>query len=131
MFTPVETTVGALLLQQATSNLLYQNGNILGASGFLRRLLSEPTRELLSFFVGMASSFIPVKAFVPHLLTHYPPVSMTLQTGLVTLGTAALIGWGTKVSGISGVVSTTTTRLTVGRCQMAVPQGICYVVCPD
>lgn len=97
MFTPIETTVGAVLLHQATSNLLYQNGNILGLSGYLRRLVSAPTVELVAFFTGMAASYLPLKLLVPELITKYPSVPLTLQSALVTTGVAALIGWGTKV----------------------------------
>jgi hypothetical protein len=97
MFTPIETTVGAVLLHQATSNLLYQNGNILGLSGYLRRLINAPTVELLAFFTGMAASYVPLKLLVPELITRYPSVPITVQSALFTTGVAALIGWGTKV----------------------------------
>jgi hypothetical protein len=97
MFTPVETSIGAFLLHQATSNLLYHNGNVLGASGLLRQLLTAPTRESIAFFVGMASSYLPLKALAPQLLTSYPTVPMTVQTTLTTIGVGALVGLGTKV----------------------------------
>jgi hypothetical protein len=97
MFTPIETSIGALLLHQATSNLLYQNGDILGASGYLRRLFSAPTKELLAFFTGMAASYVPLKALAPQLITEYPAVQISSQTALVTAAIGALIGWGTKV----------------------------------
>ncbi|KAF2190658.1 YeeE/YedE family integral membrane protein-like protein [Zopfia rhizophila CBS 207.26] len=98
MFTPVETSVGSLLLHQATSVLLFQNGCVLGASGFLRRLFSAPTKGTLSFFAGMAMSFAPLKLFLPELLTSYPPVPSTLQTAVATVGIGALVGLGTKLS---------------------------------
>ncbi|EDU48650.1 transporter component [Pyrenophora tritici-repentis] len=98
MFTPIETTIGALLLHQASSNLLYQNGNILGASGFLRQLLSTPTREHFAFFAGMAASYIPLKAIAPQLITSYPAVQIASPASLATVAIAALIGWGTKMS---------------------------------
>jgi uncharacterized membrane protein YedE/YeeE len=97
MFTPIETTIGALLLHQATSNLLYQNGDILGASGYLRRLFSAPTKELLAFFAGMAASYVPLKALAPRLTTEYPAVQISPQTTVATVAIGALIGWGTKV----------------------------------
>jgi hypothetical protein len=97
MFTPVETGIGAFLLHEATSVLLFQNGNVLGASGFLRQLFSGPTKETLSFFAGMALSILPLKMFVPELVIQYPSVPTTLQAALVTLGIGALVGWGTKV----------------------------------
>jgi hypothetical protein len=99
MFTPVETSVGAFLLHEATSVLLFQNGNVLGASGFLRQLFSStgPTIGNLSFFAGMAASLLPLKLFLPELLTDYPSAPNTLQAALVTVGIGALVGWGTKV----------------------------------
>lgn len=97
MFTPVETTIGAVLLHQATTNLLYQNGNVLGASGLLRRLFTAPTKETLSFFIGMAASFIPMKLVVPELLVQLPPAPTSAPSALATVAIAMLIGWGTTV----------------------------------
>lgn len=97
MFTPIETTIGAVLLHQATSNLLFYNGNVLGLSGFLRRLMTAPTVEMLAFFTGMAVTSLLLSSLVPELVTRYPPMSITVQTVLFTTSVAALIGWGTKV----------------------------------
>jgi len=98
MFTPVETSIGAILLHQATSTLLYQNGNILGASGFLRQLFTAPTKETIAFFVGMAASYLPLQVLAPQLITSYPAVTITLQAALATIGAGAVVGLGTKVS---------------------------------
>lgn len=98
MFTPIETSIGAFLLHEATSVLLFQNGNVLGASGFLRQLFSGPTKGTLSFFAGMAMSLVPLKVFLPELVTEYPSVPTTLQAALVTIGIGALVGWGTKLA---------------------------------
>lgn len=98
MFTPVESSIGAFLLHQATSNLLYQNGNILGASGYLRNFLSGPTKETLSLITGMAASYLPLRAFAPHLVTDFPDVPLNFETIALTLGIGFSIGWGTKVS---------------------------------
>jgi hypothetical protein len=97
MFTPIETTIGAILLHQATSNLLYQNGHVLGASGFLRQLFNIPTKETMAFFVGMAASYLPLKVLAPQAMTSYPTASMTFQAAIATMGVGALIGLGTKV----------------------------------
>jgi uncharacterized membrane protein YedE/YeeE len=102
MFTPIETTIGALLMHQATSNLLYQNGNILGLSGYLRQLLSVPTKEVLAFFVGMAASYPPLKSLTPQLITSYPAVQITPQAAAATIAIGAMVGWGTKVSEVTG-----------------------------
>jgi len=100
MFTPIETSVGALLLHQSTSVLLFQNGTVLGASGYIRRLFSTPTRGTLAFFVGMAASVLPLKLFQPNLITSYPPVPDTLLAALATVGVGIFVGWGTKVSAL-------------------------------
>ncbi|KAJ8114367.1 hypothetical protein OPT61_g3742 [Boeremia exigua] len=98
MFTPVETSIGAVLLHQATSNLLYQNGNILGLSGLLRRVMNAPTVEVVALFTGMAVSFPVLGSLTPELMTRYPSMPITAQTVLFTTGVAALSGWGTKTS---------------------------------
>lgn len=97
MFTPVEATIGAVLLHQASSNLLYQNGNILGLSGFLRRAMTAPTVEVVAFFAGMAASYPLLSSLVPELVTSYPSMPITLQATMFTTCVAILTGWGTKV----------------------------------
>ncbi|KAF2655260.1 YeeE/YedE family integral membrane protein-like protein [Lophiostoma macrostomum CBS 122681] len=97
MFTPVETSIGALLLHQATSVLLFQNGQVLGCSGYIRSLFRTPTAAV-SLLAGMAASVLPLKLFLPEFLTNYPPVPTSLETALVTVGVGALVGWGTKIS---------------------------------
>ena len=129
MFTPVETSIGALLLHQATSNLLYQNGGILGLSGLLRRLMTAPTVEVLALFAGMAASYPLLGALVPEVVTRYPLMAMTPQTVLFTAGVAALIGWGTKVSGlVDAERGPETDEL---RHRMAAHPDICSVVFHD
>ena len=98
MFTPIETSVGAFLLHEATTNLLFNNGSVLGASGLLRQLFTDPTKETSSFFIGMTLSFLPLKAFLPSLMTTYPSVPETLSAALATIGLGALQGLGTRVS---------------------------------
>lgn len=123
MFTPIETSVGALLLHQATSNLLYQNGSILGLSGLLRRLMTAPTVEVVGFFAGMAASYPLLGFFLPDLVTRFPSISITPQSALFTTGIAALIGWGTKVRMANPARRTQT--LTWQRHQMAAHPVIC------
>lgn len=103
MFTPIETSIGALLLHQATSNLLYQNGNVLGLSGLLKRVMTAPTVEVLGLFAGMAASIPLLASFVPELVIKYPSISVTPQAVLFTTSVAALTGWGTKVRGFDHV----------------------------
>ncbi|KAF2116559.1 YeeE/YedE family integral membrane protein-like protein [Lophiotrema nucula] len=98
MFTPIETSIGAVLLQQATSVLLFHNGSVLGASSLMHRVLNAPSKGLLAFFTGMAFSSLPLKLIIPELVTRYPPIPTNLQAGLITVGVGALVGWGTKTS---------------------------------
>lgn len=101
MFTPVETTIGAFLLHQATSILLHNNGTILGASEYMRKVVSRPTVGVATFFAGMIASFPLLRVVLPELLTKYPPSPSTSGQALVTVAMGLLVGWGTKVS-ISG-----------------------------
>jgi hypothetical protein len=97
MFTPIETTLGAILLHQSTSLLLHSNGTTLGASGKIRALFSAPTRGTLAFFAGMAASFVPLALWIPELATRFPTVPGTLGQVVVTVVCGVLVGWGTKV----------------------------------
>lgn len=126
MFTPIETTIGAVLLHQATSNLLYQNGNILGLSGFLRRLMTTPNVGVLAFFAGMAASYLPLKVLVPESVTKYPSVPITLQSTVFTTSIAALIGWGTKVC--RAIDAKNIKKLTFTRHRTAAHQDTCFAV---
>jgi hypothetical protein len=98
MFTPIETSIGAVLLHQATSLLLHNNGGILGASEYIRRLLSQPTIGVAAFFAGMAASFPLLENVAPDLLTTYPSQPTTSRSALATILMGLLVGWGTKVS---------------------------------
>lgn len=103
MFTPVETSIGALLLHAATTVLLYDVGAILGVSALLRRMLSSPQHEiaqrtpLLWFFAGMALAVVGIMKSMPQFLPHYPGVDGRPETILKTIAAGLLTGWGTKV----------------------------------
>lgn len=97
MFTPIETSIGAVLLHQATSLLLHNNGGILGASEYIRRMLSRPTIGVAAFFAGMATSFPLLGIVAPDLLTTYPSLPMTSGSAVATVFMGLLAGWGTKV----------------------------------
>lgn len=99
MFTLVDTTLGALLLHQATTSLLFNNGSILGVSGLLRQLLN--TRSLVSvlFFAGIAFSYAIMSALAPQALPEYPTVKWDQKSILFTAVTSLLLGWGTKGCG--------------------------------
>ncbi|KAK7183796.1 hypothetical protein DPSP01_004422 [Paraphaeosphaeria sporulosa] len=98
MFTPVETTIGAFLLHQATSILLHNNGTILGASEYMRRVVSKPTFGVAAFFAGMIASFPLLRLTLPELLTRYPPSPSTSGSAVMTVAMGLLVGWGTKAA---------------------------------
>ncbi|KAF1977869.1 YeeE/YedE family integral membrane protein-like protein [Bimuria novae-zelandiae CBS 107.79] len=98
MFTPIETTIGALLLHQSTSILLFNNGVILGTSQYMRNLLSRPTIAVAVFFAGMAASFPLLQWVAPELLTTYPPLPSTSGSVVLTVLMGLLVGWGTKAA---------------------------------
>jgi hypothetical protein len=97
MFTPIETSIGAFMLHQATATLLFDNGTILGVSGFLRRLFETGSSTPFLFFTGMALSYASMLQFAPSILPTYPIFRLTRNEMLSALGTGMLMGWGTKV----------------------------------
>lgn len=98
MFTPVESALGALLLQQASTTLLFSNGCILGASGQLRGLLTGPSSRNIAFVLGMALSLFIVKTLFPTFIPEYPDVQQNWHDSLWIVGAGVLTGYGTKVS---------------------------------
>ncbi|RAL05948.1 YeeE/YedE family protein [Aspergillus ibericus CBS 121593] len=96
MFTPVHTSLGALLLFQSSAGLLLHNGAVLGISSLLSGAVLHPTRENVSIMVGLASSVVPVALFMPALMPSYPPAPRSWLSLASTVGTGFLLGWGTK-----------------------------------
>jgi len=87
------------MLHQATATLLFDNGTILGVSGFLRRLFETGSSTPFLFFTGMALSYASMLQFAPSTLPTYPIFKWTRNEMLSALGTGMLMGWGTKVCG--------------------------------
>jgi hypothetical protein len=128
MFTFVETAVGALLLHQATTALLFNNGSILGISGLLRQLLNTRSLVAVLFFVGMALSYVVLNSVAPEVLPDYPTVQWNQRSVLITLGTGVLVGWGTKV--LCYHFFKLRYILTIDRVAEDVHQAICYAESP-
>jgi len=105
MFTPLETTVGAILLYLATTSLLFDAGAILGASGQLRRLLADPQHEVTKrtstswFFGGMTAAVAGAALLTPRILPSYPSFDLKGVDIFKVLASGLLTGWGTKHSG--------------------------------
>ncbi|KAJ5757943.1 uncharacterized protein N7511_006637 [Penicillium nucicola] len=96
MFTPVHTTLGALLLFQGSSGLLLHNGAVFGISSLLSGIAFNPGRDNLPIIAGLVSSVVPVYLFAPSLIPTYPAAPHSLASAAATLGVGFLLGWGTK-----------------------------------
>ncbi|PYH93559.1 hypothetical protein BO71DRAFT_420006 [Aspergillus ellipticus CBS 707.79] len=96
MFTPVHTSLGALLLYQASSGLLLHNGSVLGISSLLSGCVFNPSPDNVSIIAGLVSSVVPVALFMPSLIPSYPPAPSSLISLISTLSTGFMLGWGTK-----------------------------------
>ncbi|PLN82961.1 hypothetical protein BDW42DRAFT_69673 [Aspergillus taichungensis] len=96
MFTPINTSLGALMLYQGSSGLLLHNGAVFGISSFLSGCVLNPNQDNVPVIAGIVSSLAPVYLFAPSLLPSYPASPATLASLASTVGTGFLLGWGTK-----------------------------------
>ncbi|KAJ5708318.1 hypothetical protein N7488_008119 [Penicillium malachiteum] len=96
MFTPIHTSLGALLLFQGSSGLLYHNGAIFGISSLLSGSILQPSRDNLPIIAGLVSSVIPVYLLAPSLIPIYPMAPISVASAAATFGVGVLMGWGTK-----------------------------------
>lgn len=96
MFTPVEATIGALLLSQATTTLLLNNGRILGASSLIAGSVSAPGLNNIPILAGIGLSAGFVAFFVPWLLPNYDNVVEIFGSWTWILS-GLVVGMGTKV----------------------------------
>lgn len=98
MFTPIHTSLGALLLYQGSSGLLLHNGAVFGISSLLAGSLLRPSGENVPVLAGLVSSLVPVALCMPSLIPSYPPAPNSWISLASTLAMGFLLGWGTKVS---------------------------------
>ncbi|KAL2870256.1 YeeE/YedE family protein [Aspergillus lucknowensis] len=96
MFTPVHTSLGALLLYQGSSGLLLHNGAVFGISSLLAGSVLSPNQDNIPIIAGLLSGVVPIYLFMPSLLPVYPAAPDSWATLLSTVGTGFLLGWGTK-----------------------------------
>ncbi|EED20408.1 YeeE/YedE family integral membrane protein [Talaromyces stipitatus ATCC 10500] len=120
MFTPVHTTLGALLLFSGSFGLLLHNGRVFGISSILRACLQDPALLLrrqkqkekqpngpvdvnedqnFPMLAGLITSPLLVKLVAPSLLPSYPEPGSTTTlwiSAAATVGWGFLTGWGTK-----------------------------------
>ncbi|KAI1942668.1 hypothetical protein LOZ66_001074 [Ophidiomyces ophidiicola] len=96
MFTPIETSLGAILLYQSSAGLLKHNGRVFGLSGFLRGCVATPGPNNIPVVFGMVSSAVLISSVAPSLLPSYPPLPDGLEAAMKISGAGVLVGWGTK-----------------------------------
>ncbi|RAH74185.1 YeeE/YedE family protein [Aspergillus aculeatinus CBS 121060] len=96
MFTPIHTSLGALLLYQGSSGLLLHNGAVFGISSLLSGSLLRPSCENVPVLAGLVSSLVPVALCMPSLIPSYPPAPNSWISLVSTLAMGFLLGWGTK-----------------------------------
>ncbi|KAJ5333587.1 uncharacterized protein N7506_007370 [Penicillium brevicompactum] len=96
MFTPFHTSLGALLLYQGSSGLLYHNGAVFGISSLLSGCAFNPNRDNLPIIAGLLSGLVPVYLFAPSLIPSYAAPPDSWASAVATLGVGFLLGWGTK-----------------------------------
>lgn len=97
MFTPVNTSLGALLLFQGSSGLLLHNGRVFGISSLLSGSIFNPNHDNVPIIAGLVSSSLPIFLFAPSLIPDYPSGPTSWLSAASILGTGILLGWGTKV----------------------------------
>jgi hypothetical protein len=98
MFTPVHTSLGALLLFQSSTGLLLHNGAVFGISSLLSGCVFNPSWDNVPIIAGLVSSVAPIYLFAPSLIPTYPPAPSSWASVASTLGIGFLLGWGTKVN---------------------------------
>jgi hypothetical protein len=99
MFTPIHTSLGALLLFQSSSGLLLHNGAVFGISSLLSGVVFNPSCDNVPIIAGLVSSVAPTYLLAPSLIPTYPPAPNSWTAVASTLGIGFLLGWGTKVNG--------------------------------
>jgi hypothetical protein len=102
MFTPIHTSLGALLLFEGSSGLLFHNGAVFGISSLISGSVFNPSHDNVPIVAGLVSSVLPVYLLAPSLIPNYPASPNSLASVVTTLGVGFLLGWGTKVGRYKG-----------------------------
>ena len=129
MFTPVNTSLGALLLFSSSFGLLIHNGEVFGISSVLSSSIFRPSLKTLSIVAGLISSLGTVYLVTPSLRPTYPDAPSSWTSAASTLGLGLLIGWGTKVTELPPVRREGNTTHKQYRMARAAPPAICSVAC--
>lgn len=95
MFTPIESSLGALLIQAATSSYMHLEGKAIGFSSILYNSVFRPSIHSLSIMTGLFLS----SAFIRKFLPSFAPEVVQLSSGLFPtryLVAGLLVGLGTS-----------------------------------
>ncbi|GMM28099.1 hypothetical protein DAMA08_008150 [Martiniozyma asiatica (nom. inval.)] len=68
MFTPVESTIGALLIQSATSSYINLEGKVIGFSSIIYSAIFRPAINNLSIVFGLFLSTRIIRTFLPSVI---------------------------------------------------------------
>ena len=101
MFSPIHTSLGALLLFQGSSGLLFHNGAVFGISSLVSGSVFKPSGDNVPIIAGLVFSVVPVFLLAPSLIPNYPAAPNSLLSAVTTLGVGFLLGWGTKVRSLA------------------------------
>ncbi|KAI5804953.1 hypothetical protein EDC01DRAFT_610399 [Geopyxis carbonaria] len=93
MFTPLPTTLGALLLHLSTTHLLTTTSQILGVSSLLRLSVLSPDSTNTPITLGLLAAAALTRLLWPSLLPHYGE-----NTVAYTAAAGALVGFGTRLA---------------------------------
>ena len=101
MFTPVETTIGAVLIQLATTYYYWQLGGTIGFSSAICSAITRRSIPGLEIVTGLVSSALIVKKWLPQFVPQFPESVLVTkgifsQTQLLCLA-GLLVGLGTKL----------------------------------
>lgn len=92
-FTPVETSIGAVLIQLATTNFYWQRGQTIGFSSAIFQCFSKLSHNAVQIVTGMLLSSVFVNRFLPQFI---PPPALSSSVPYLSL-VGFIVGLGTKL----------------------------------
>ena len=100
MFTPIESALGALLIQAATTSYILLEGKVIGFSSVLYNSIFRPNIHSVSILTGLLLSSQFVKHNLPVFVSSYSPAITKTSTfygsALSYLISGLLVGFGTS-----------------------------------
>lgn len=101
MFTPIESSLGALLIQAATSSYMHLEGKAVGFSSILYNFIFKPTVHSVSIVVGLFLSSTFIKNVLPVFAPTVVPIMESsfktfYQSPLSYLTAGLIVGFGSS-----------------------------------